>query len=696
MRHGWFLAGLLQVAAVAFFAFGFFPAKSSLGVSNGIDQADSQGPSAERCPSENNMPLKNLVLVVIDALRDEFFFSPASGNGSMPRTRNMVRSSSARAFRAHVQSPTVTMPRIKAIVSGTVPTYMDVLMNLASTEYNEDNVLRRAKDADKRLVFYGDDTWLKMFPSGIFEERSEGTTSFFVIDYTIVDDNVTRHLDKELSLNGIEQWDVTILHYLGLDHIGHSLGGTHPQLNVKLDEMDRIIERIVSSLRAVRKQEEFAVIVLGDHGMTRDGGHGGTSPEETHVPVVVITGRSGTTNFSAPDQNLDLSAAEIEQVDVVPTLSSLLGIPIPSGSMGVSFLQHLKGRREAIRSLRQNSYQFRALLLRSGYAGSAVVEGLERCLAETSSYCSMADAAAQDATAHCHSALKAAQEYRMHSATLLAASEVTFEGGTIFALAALQPLSFFASSLVEEEHDVWYFLLSTFLTIAAAKCLRSDRHNKASKRAVVNVIAAAILHRLCRSFSDGRRRRWTILDGETGDVKPRTLDWDWTFLPPYLSIVPFVLYCVLRITFRRESLRVKDYLAFIAFTAVLLFKFTSFGSTTAVFATLFLLFGTKNYAIALSMWTFFVIKPVHYWLVLFCYLVGRSLCRISVGSRCDLSAFVYAAIASAVFYAGNSNSISTVDIAAGYTGLASYQPLLVTAQALLNIYASSVAVFTGW
>ncbi|KAH7699145.1 Type I phosphodiesterase/nucleotide pyrophosphatase/phosphate transferase, partial [Aphelenchoides avenae] len=557
------------------------------------------------------------------------------------------------------------MPRIKAIVSGTVPTYMDVLMNLASTEYNEDNVLRRAKDADKRLVFYGDDTWLKMFPSGIFEERSEGTTSFFVTDYTIVDDNVTRHLDKELSTNGIEQWDVMVLHYLGLDHIGHSLGGTHPQLHVKLDEMDQIIERIVSSLRAVRKEEEFAVVVLGDHGMTRDGGHGGTSPEETHVPVVVITGRLGTTNFSEPEQSLDVSAAEIEQVDVVPTLASLMGISIPSGSMGVSFMQHFKGRREAIRSLRQNAQQFRALLFHSGNAGSAVVERLERCLAETSSYCTMADAAAQVATAQCHSALKAAQEYQMRSvteyshgpilATPISARKVAFDGGTMFALAALQPLSFFASSLVEEEHDVWYFLLSTFLAIAAAKCLH----------------------------------------GETGDVKPRTLDWDWTFLPPYLSIVPFVLYCVFHITSRREPLRVKDCIAFIAFTSVLLFKFTCFGLSSAVFATLFLLFGTKNYAIALSTWTFFVVKPVHYWLILFCYLVGRALSGFSVGSRCDLSATVYGAIASAVFYAGNSNSISTVDIAAGYTGLASYQPLLVTAQTLLNIYASSVAVFTG-
>ena len=36
-----------------------------------------------------------------------------------------------------------------------------------------------------------------------------------------MDNNVTRHLDSELVR---KDWDVLILHYLGLDHIGH-LGG---------------------------------------------------------------------------------------------------------------------------------------------------------------------------------------------------------------------------------------------------------------------------------------------------------------------------------------------------------------------------------------------------------------------------------------------------------------------------------------
>ena len=40
------------------------------------------------------------------------------------------------------------------------------------------------KIANKKVVFYGDDTWMKLFP-GHFA-RTDGTTSFFVTDYTEV------------------------------------------------------------------------------------------------------------------------------------------------------------------------------------------------------------------------------------------------------------------------------------------------------------------------------------------------------------------------------------------------------------------------------------------------------------------------------------------------------------------------------
>lgn len=53
--------------------------------------------------------------------------------------------------------------------------------------------------------------------------------------------------------------------------------------------MDQIIANITRTLARQRRADgEFAVMVLGDHGMTVDGGHGGNTPRETHVPVILI------------------------------------------------------------------------------------------------------------------------------------------------------------------------------------------------------------------------------------------------------------------------------------------------------------------------------------------------------------------------------------------------------------------------
>lgn len=61
-----------------------------------------------------------------------------------------------------------------------------------------------------------------------------------------VDDNVTRHLENELKPTA--DWDVMILHYLGLDHIGHLGGPRSTLMPNKLLEMDNIIKRIVNYL----------------------------------------------------------------------------------------------------------------------------------------------------------------------------------------------------------------------------------------------------------------------------------------------------------------------------------------------------------------------------------------------------------------------------------------------------------------
>ena len=86
-------------------------------------------------------------------------------------------------FTAHALPPTVTLPRIKALTTGSIPNFLDAILNIAESDTSstlayQDTWLSQANLTGKRLIMYGDDTWIKLFP-GLFT-RSEGTSSFFV------------------------------------------------------------------------------------------------------------------------------------------------------------------------------------------------------------------------------------------------------------------------------------------------------------------------------------------------------------------------------------------------------------------------------------------------------------------------------------------------------------------------------------
>ncbi|XP_062465719.1 GPI ethanolamine phosphate transferase 2 isoform X1 [Pezoporus occidentalis] len=361
LRSGVFASSclLLEVLGVALFFRGFFPVPV-----RSLPRRESSGDlPAEPAPPGPGMvsnwtrippPLfKKVVIVLIDALRDDFVFG-SKGEQFMPYTKQIIEKGTSYSFIAEAKPPTVTMPRIKALMTGSIPGFIDVIVNLNSPALLDDNLIWQAKTAGKRIIFYGDDTWVKLFPKHFVEY--DGTTSFFVSDFTEVDDNVTRHLDRVLKR---EDWDLLILHYLGLDHIGHVTGPNSPLVGTKLREMDNILKKIHTSL--LSKEEASLpnlLVVCGDHGMSETGSHGGSSAGEVHTPLLFISStfekRSG--RLTQPEL--------VQQTDLASTLAVGLGLPISRNSVGNLILPVVRGRtmREQLRFVHLNGFQLSRLL----------------------------------------------------------------------------------------------------------------------------------------------------------------------------------------------------------------------------------------------------------------------------------------------------------------------------------------------
>lgn len=97
---------------------------------------------------------------------------------------SLIRNGNAIPYTANARPPTVTMPRIKSITTGSIPSFVDLILNIdegdsSSSLASQDTWLAQLKAKHTgKLLMYGDDTWLKLFP-GTFD-RQDGTSSFFV------------------------------------------------------------------------------------------------------------------------------------------------------------------------------------------------------------------------------------------------------------------------------------------------------------------------------------------------------------------------------------------------------------------------------------------------------------------------------------------------------------------------------------
>lgn len=110
-----------------------------------------------------------------------------------------------------------------------------------------------------------------------------------------------------------------LLHFLGLDHIGHVLGAHNSEIDEKLQKYDKIIEHLHNKLATSKS----IIFITGDHGMRDAGGHGGSSAAETLVPLIVL----GHTCKNSQDT--------YDQVDLATTISLLLNIEVPETSIGM-------------------------------------------------------------------------------------------------------------------------------------------------------------------------------------------------------------------------------------------------------------------------------------------------------------------------------------------------------------------------
>ncbi|KAK2594433.1 major facilitator super transporter protein [Conoideocrella luteorostrata] len=376
------VANLLVPLSIVAFGVGFFPYKPLLPGLARYDALSYKDPPYA--------PFDKVVFMVVDALRSDFVFSDKSGFEYTQRYHeplsnqcweyclqlygfSLIRNGVAMPFTANARSPTVTMPRLKAITTGSIPSFVDLILNFdeadtSSTLAAQDTWLAQIRAAKKgKLLMFGDDTWLKLFPETF--DRYDGTTSFFVSDFTEVDNNVTRNVAPELENT---DWGLMVLHYLGLDHIGHKSGprrqdwNTLPSTNMvpKQREMDSVVRFIYEAIESKDHLKSTLFVLCGDHGMNDAGNHGASSPGETSPALIFMSPKFRDVlpklQVPAKPENEFDYYTMVEQSDIAPTIATLLGIPISKNNLGAfipEFLPFWPAPKDQMQILVRNAKQ---------------------------------------------------------------------------------------------------------------------------------------------------------------------------------------------------------------------------------------------------------------------------------------------------------------------------------------------------
>lgn len=324
---------VLQFIGIGFFTLGFLLSRQVL-----PNISECTGSQTDSCMKPAKF--EKAVVLVIDALRFDFAIpveeSDKYYHNNFPILHALTQAEPDNAILLKFMSdpPTTTLQRLKGLTTGSLPTFIDAGSNFNGDAIDEDNWILQLHKNEKSIAFMGDDTWTALFSEYINPDLNFPYDSLNVWDLDTVDNGVLEHLYPLLQKENSTKWDVMIGHFLGVDHVGHRYGPNHYTMKEKLNQMNDVITDVISKL-----DDKTLLVVMGDHGMDSTGNHGGDSVDELESTLFMYSknkkfheNKKGSDSYNINDLGKHYRA--VNQIDLVPTISLLLGLPIPFNNLG--------------------------------------------------------------------------------------------------------------------------------------------------------------------------------------------------------------------------------------------------------------------------------------------------------------------------------------------------------------------------
>lgn len=293
---------------------------------------------------------RNLLLVTVDALRaDGPNFGAPPGRGGPPTpTMDALAARGARFTRAYAHAP-MTRRSFPSLLASRYPSnvaWMDLRTKYPYTVSHDDNLylaelLRDAGFSTASVVAFGyakNSRFNQGFATEIIHKASASPRE---INADKVATDAIKLLEgfAPATADGKPPRFALWLHFYDAHmpyqvHPGIAVGKSeHEKYQGEVAWIDSQLARVMATLEATGLAATTTVVLTGDHG-EEFGEHGGTAHgdlyvEDLHVPLVIAG--PGARPGAVVDTPVGL-------VDVAPTVTELLGLPVPAAFDGDSLL----------------------------------------------------------------------------------------------------------------------------------------------------------------------------------------------------------------------------------------------------------------------------------------------------------------------------------------------------------------------
>ena len=283
-------------------------------------------------------PAKRLVLFVADGLRAQSVFDFPNRTPFLNKVANDIGAYGI----SHTKLPTESRPGHVALIAGMFedpsaitkgwqenPVDFDTVFNQSENVWSwgsPDILPIFAKSAKVRTEMYAPDE------EKFFEHQDISQLDTWVFDKVSEflrnngDNEVLRRSDKI----------VLFLHLLGLDTNGHANKPHSKQFEHNLRIVDSGVQDIFRQCESFwRHDGRTSYIFTADHGMTDWGSHGAGMDHETQTPIFAWgAGVRSPQIGKSISQFSSKKSYDVNQTDVAPLMSTLLGLNYPQHSLG--------------------------------------------------------------------------------------------------------------------------------------------------------------------------------------------------------------------------------------------------------------------------------------------------------------------------------------------------------------------------